>query len=151
MGTSDSLYYVLFNSVSELKVYESLIKWISFQAEERKEHLTDLLRHVRLPLVSPSFLVNVVGTNTMIKSLEECRDLVDEAKNYLLLPDMRAKLDGPRTRPRNPILYGEMIYSVGGWCSGDAIATVERYNAMKDEWEVRISVRPRPRVSCISW
>ena len=112
------------------------MKWISYRAEERKHFLTDLLKHVRLPLVSPSFLVNVVGINTLIKSLEECRDLVDEAKNYLLLPDMRAKLDGPRTRPRNPILYGEMIYSVGGWCSGDAIATVERYNAMKDEWEV---------------
>ena len=112
------------------------MKWISHKSEERKKHLTDLLNHVRLPLVTPYFLVNVVGTNRLIKSEETCRDLVDEAKNYLLLPEQRAKLEGPRTRPRNPIRYGEMIYSVGGWCSGDAIATVERYNAMKDEWEV---------------
>lgn len=66
--------------------------------------------------------------------------MVDEAKNYFLLPDCRPNLEPVMTRPRNPIRYSEMIYSVGGWCSGDAIASVERYNALKDEWEVIITL-----------
>ena len=37
-------------------------------------------------------------------------------------------LQGPRTRPRKPIRKGEVLFAVGGWCSGDAIASVERYD-----------------------
>ncbi len=95
-----------------------------------------------------------------------CRDLVDEAKNYLLLPQERPLMQGPRTRPRKPIRCGEVLFagvcfssynlgsigsicfprfsictsdfclceSVGGWCSGDAISSVERYDPQTNEW-----------------
>ena len=36
-------------------------------------------------------------------------------------------MQGPRTRPRKPIRKGEVLFAVGGWCSGDAIASVERW------------------------
>ena len=97
-----------------------------------------------MPLLSPKFLVGTVGSDILIKSDEACRDLVDEAKNYLLLPQERPLmqvrssspwyhgydifLQGPRTRPRKPIRKGEVLFAVGGWCSGDAIASVERYD-----------------------
>ena len=53
---------------------------------------------------------------------------MDEAKNYLLLPQERPHMQGPRTRPRKPIRRGEVLFAVGGWCSGDAIASVERHD-----------------------
>ena len=37
-------------------------------------------------------------------------------------------MQGPRTRPRKPIRRGEVLFAVGGWCSGDAIASVERHD-----------------------
>jgi len=40
-----------------------------------------------------------------------CRDLVDEAKNYLLLPQERPQMQGPRTRPRKPIRCGEVLFA----------------------------------------
>ncbi len=40
-----------------------------------------------------------------------CRDLVDEAKNYLLLPQERPLMQGPRTRPRKPIRCGEVLFA----------------------------------------
>ena len=75
-----------------------------------------------------SFQVGTVGADLLIKSDETCRDLVDEAKNYLLLPQERPHMQGPRTRPRKPIRRGEVLFAVGGWCSGDAIASVERHD-----------------------
>ena len=39
------------------------------------------------------------------------RDLVDEAKNYLLLPQERPLMQGPRTRPRKPIRCGEVLFA----------------------------------------
>ena len=44
-------------------------------------------------------------------SLSSFRDLVDEAKNYLLLPQERPLMQGPRTRPRKPIRCGEVLFA----------------------------------------
>ena len=71
----------------------------------------EVLQHVRLPLMSPKFLVGTVGSDLLIKSDETCRDLVDEAKNYLLLPQERPLMQGPRTRPRKPIRCGEVLFA----------------------------------------
>jgi hypothetical protein len=72
-----------------------------------------VLHHVRLPLVNARFLISTVGDEPLIKGNPECRDLVDEAKNYLLLPNERQHMQGPRTRPRKPLRYGEVLYA--GW------------------------------------
>lgn len=64
-----------------------------------------------MPLLSPKFLVGTVGSDMLIKTDESCRDLVDEAKNYLLLPQERLHMQGPRTRPRKPINCGEVLFA----------------------------------------
>ena len=61
--------------------------------------------------MSPKFLVGTVGAELLIKSDDACRDLVDEAKNYLLLPQERPLMQGPRTRPRKPIRCGEVLFA----------------------------------------
>ena len=70
-----------------------------------------VLQHVRLPLMSPKFLVGTVGSDLLVKSDDSCRDLLDEAKNYLLLPQERPLMQGPRTRPRKPIRCGEVLFA----------------------------------------
>jgi len=73
--------------------------------------ILQVLQHVRLPLMSPKFLVGTVGSDLLIKSDDACRDLVDEAKNYLLLPQERPLMQGPRTRARKPIRCGEVLFA----------------------------------------
>lgn len=65
--------------------------------------------------MSPKFLVGTVGSELLIKSDDTCRDLVDEAKNYLLLPQERPLMQGPRTRPRKPIRCGEVLFAGKYW------------------------------------
>lgn len=57
--------------------------------------------------MSPKFLVGTVGSDLLVRADESCRDLVDEAKNYLLLPQERPLMQGPRTRPRKPTRRGK--------------------------------------------
>ncbi|KFQ27773.1 Kelch-like 20, partial [Mesitornis unicolor] len=105
-----------------------------------------VLQHVRLPLLSPKFLVGTVGSDReLLVLMFSClhRDLVDEAKNYLLLPQERPLMQGPRTRPRKPIRCGEVLFAVGGWCSGDAISSVERYDPQTNEWRMVASMSKR--------
>ena len=70
-----------------------------------------VLQHVRLPLCHPKFIVNTVSEEILIKGDQESRDLVDEAKNYLLLPLDRSNMQGPRTRPRKPVRWREILYA----------------------------------------
>lgn len=133
------------NVRSEEQVYQAVMGWIKYNIQERRQHLPTVLQHVRLPLMSPKFLVGTVGADLLIKSDEACRDLVDEAKNYLLLPQERPLMQGPRTRSRKPIKCGEVLFAVGGWCSGDAISSVEKYDPQTNEWRL---VAPMSKRRC---
>jgi len=133
------------NVRSEEQVFQAVMAWVKYNINERRNHLPHVLQHVRMPLLSPKFLVGTVGSDILIKSDEACRDLVDEAKNYLLLPQERPHMQGPRTRPRKPIRRGEILFAVGGWCSGDAIASVERYDPQTGEWKM---VSPMSKRRC---
>ena len=131
------------NVRSEEQVYQAAISWIKYNISERRQHLPLALQHVRMPLLAPKFLVGTVGADLLIKSDDSCRDLVDEAKNYLLLPQERPHMQGPRTRPRRPIRRGEVLFAVGGWCSGNAIESVERYDPQQSEWKMVSSMSKR--------
>ncbi|XP_061184146.1 kelch-like protein 20 [Saccostrea echinata] len=133
------------NVRSEEQVYNAVVNWVKFNIGERRTHLPIVVQHVRLPLMSPKFLVGTVGSELLIKSDDTCRDLVDEAKNYLLLPQERPLMQGPRTRPRKPIRCGEVLFAVGGWCSGDAISSVERFDPQTSEWRM---VAPMSKRRC---
>jgi kelch-like protein 20 len=99
------------NVRSEEQVFCAVMAWVKFNASERRPYLSQVLQHVRLPLLNPKFLVGTVGSDLLIKSDESCRDLVDEAKNYLLLPQERPLMQGPRTKPRKPIRRGEVLFA----------------------------------------
>lgn len=64
------------------------------------QYAAELLAAVRLPFIHPSYLLNVVDNEELIKSSEACRDLVNEAKRYHMLPHARQEMQTPRTRPR---------------------------------------------------
>jgi len=133
------------NVRTEEQVFNAVMSWVRYNAAERRPHLAAVVQHVRLPLLSPKFLVGTVSTDILIKADDSCRDLVDEAKNYLLLPQERPLMQGPRTRSRKPVRCGEVLFAVGGWCSGDAIASVERYDPQANEWRM---VAPMSKRRC---
>ncbi|CAH8563803.1 unnamed protein product [Schistosoma turkestanicum] len=124
------------NINSEEQVYYAVMRWMHHNLSDRRPYLSYLLEHVRLPLLSPKFLVGIVSTNLLVRSDERCRDLVDEAKDYLLLPQERPLMQGPRTVPRKILQGGELLFAVGGWCSGDAIASAEHYDSRTHKWHL---------------
>uniref|UniRef100_A0A3B3TYB9 Kelch like family member 29 n=1 Tax=Poecilia latipinna TaxID=48699 RepID=A0A3B3TYB9_9TELE len=115
------------NTKAEELVYETVIKWIKQDPSSRVQHLSELLAVVRLPFIHPSYLLNVVDNEELIKSSEACRDLVNEAKRYHMLPHARQEMQTPRTRPR---------LSAGGTESGMTVADVWCYMSLLDNWNL---------------
>lgn len=139
---------------SEEVVFSAVIKWTTtvpredpeIEAngsctieEDRKSFLPSLLALVRLPLLTPAFLADVVAKHPIVRQSLPCRDLVDEAKDYHLMPERRPRLHSFRTRPRCCFDIVGYIYAVGGLASsGESLSTVEMFDPVTRKW------RPAP-------
>nr|XP_014340896.1 PREDICTED: kelch-like protein 18 [Latimeria chalumnae] len=63
-------------------------------------------------------------------------DLVDEAKDYHLMPERRPHLPAFKTRPRCCTSIAGLIYAVGGLNSaGDSLNVVEVFDPIANRWE----------------
>ncbi|XP_021371205.1 kelch-like protein 8 isoform X2 [Mizuhopecten yessoensis] len=123
------------NVSNEIEAYESVIKWVKSNPENRKKNLAELLSHLKLPLLSVQYLQKHVATEELIKHDLACRDLLDEAKYYKmsvanLLTDISIS---ERTRPRKS--YAGVLFCVGGrGASGDPFKSIECYDYRKNRW-----------------
>ncbi|XP_041952518.1 kelch-like protein 29 isoform X3 [Alosa sapidissima] len=126
------------NTKAEELVYETVIKWIKRDPATRVQHISELLAVVRLPFIHPSYLLNVVDNEELIKSSEACRDLVNEAKRYHMLPHARQEMQTPRTRPRLSAGVAEVIVLVGGrqaiGMSQRPLTAVTCFNPQNRKW-----------------
>ncbi|XP_051578951.1 kelch-like protein 29 [Myxocyprinus asiaticus] len=126
------------NTKAEELVYETVIKWIRKDRGNRVQHVSELLAVVRLPFIHPSYLLNVVDNEELIKSSEACRDLVNEAKRYHMLPHARQEMQTPRTRPRLSAGVAEVIVLVGGrqviGMNQRSLTVVTCFNPQNNKW-----------------
>ncbi|XP_029112971.1 kelch-like protein 3 isoform X2 [Scleropages formosus] len=119
---------------TEEKVFEAMISWIKYDKEARLEHMPKLMEHVRLPLLSRDYLVQIVEEEALIKNNSTCKDFLIEAMKYHLLPaDQRHLIKTDRTRPRTPVSLPKVMIVVGGQAP-KAIRSVECYDFQEDRW-----------------
>ncbi|XP_026273850.1 kelch-like protein 18 [Frankliniella occidentalis] len=122
---------------SEEQVFEAVMNWMNRDPELRKKDLPPLLGKVRLPLLSPHYLADRVATEELIRTSHECRDLLDEARDYHLMPERRPLLQSFRTRPRCCNFIIGHIFAVGGLTkSGDSLSTVEVFDPLVGRWQM---------------
>ncbi|XP_077977144.1 kelch-like protein 12 [Glandiceps talaboti] len=118
---------------TEEPVFEAVLNWVKHDEVNRKEYLPELLSFVRLPLLSPKYLTDIVDTEVLIRSSLDCRDLVDEAKRFHLRPECRTEMHGPRTTPRTG--SDERLVVVGGFGTQQSpVANVEEFDPKSQSW-----------------
>ena len=121
---------------SEELVFESVMHWVNFDKSTRKEQLPQLLYCVRMPLLKPQYLSDKVAPEELIRNSHKCRDLLDEAKDFHLMPERRPLLVSFRTKPRRCKETVGVIYAVGGQTkSGNSLSTVEVYDPVIGKWQ----------------
>ncbi|XP_047628725.1 kelch-like protein 18 isoform X4 [Phacochoerus africanus] len=129
------------NVKSEEQVFEAALAWVRYDREQRGPYLPELLSNIRLPLCRPQFLSDRVQQDDLVRCCHKCRDLVDEAKDYHLMPERRPHLPAFRTRPRCCTSIAGLIYAVGGlnsaanFYAGDSLNVVEVFDPIANRWE----------------
>lgn len=66
------LHFVIF-AFYYFQVYESVMIWVTHEAETRRHDLPLLMECVRLPLLSQDYLVQNVEENQLMRSNAQCR------------------------------------------------------------------------------
>uniref|UniRef100_A0A7I4YFX3 BTB domain-containing protein n=1 Tax=Haemonchus contortus TaxID=6289 RepID=A0A7I4YFX3_HAECO len=102
---------------SEEQVFTAVHQWVEFDVSSRKQLLPKLLECVRFPLCRPEFLVNAISKNALVMADANCRNLVDQAKDDMIL--QLSALEHPKVQGRRTRAFGavdEVIYVVGGSC-----------------------------------
>ncbi|XP_009995102.1 PREDICTED: kelch-like protein 18, partial [Chaetura pelagica] len=124
------------NVKSEEQVFEAALAWTRYDRDQRESFLPELLSKIRLPLCRPQFLTDRVQQDDLVRCCHKCRDLVDEAKDYHLMPERRPHLPAFKTRPRCCTSIAGLIYAVGGLNSaGDSLNVVEVFDPIANRWE----------------
>lgn len=130
---------------SEEQVFEAVQRWVSYISSdsditpsERQVACPRLLNHVRLPQLSPEYLMSKVEQTPFIRKNLACRDLVDEAKNYHLCPKMATNvMSQERFQPR--LSTCGQLYVCGGidssWDAA-AVESVEVYDLRSNSWDL---------------
>ncbi|VVC25222.1 BTB/Kelch-associated,BTB-kelch protein,BTB/POZ domain,Kelch repeat type 1,Kelch-type beta [Cinara cedri] len=119
---------------TEEQVFSATMSWVKYKPE-RRQSLSKVLQHVRLPLINPKFLIRTVASDRLIRSDEECKSLIDEAKDYLLLPEERSLIQGPRTRHRIPTRKGELLFVAGGLTVFSTLDSCGLYDIVTKDWK----------------
>ena len=148
---ADLLDSPLVNVRSEEDVYHAVQLWLAHNPDERKYTLSLVLCKVRLPLLSPNFLTQNVEANQYIKKSLDCRDLIDEAKNYHLMPDKFRHTTEEKYKPRKSTVG--LLFAIGGRGSvGEPFCSVEYYDFRTNTWHVGPDLKARRRhvgVACL--
>lgn len=102
------------NVINEELVCEAALKWVNADLNTRKQHLSELFEYLRLPLVQPEYLVEVLEKHSVIDNNPDCTSVIEEAKRYHLLPARRQEFMSPRLAFRNKGEFEEVIVCIGG-------------------------------------
>ena len=119
----------------EEDVYQAILEWVKQDPSERTQHFPQLLDHVHLPRMAISFLMEEVDSEPLVKQNMHCRDLLDEAKRFHLLPgDRDIRSSNVRFMPRKSTVG--TLYAVGGKESSENITrSVETFNYLENKWK----------------
>ncbi|XP_042218059.1 kelch-like protein diablo [Homarus americanus] len=118
----------------EEHVFDAATAWLHHAYSSRAPMFYKALECIRLALVSPYFLVDVVEGEMAVRSSPECRLIVEEARLYHLLPDRRHQLTSPRTRHRRNTNTTTVIVAVGGEDNKLVLRSVECFDPLAHCW-----------------
>ncbi|XP_053708687.1 kelch-like protein 20 isoform X1 [Synchiropus splendidus] len=122
------------NVTKEELVFEAALLWLN-KCPTRKQCFEKVLEHIRLPLISPYYLHDVIESQDVVKESQSCQLLITEAKDYLLLKDRRGELYSARARPRRSTGTAEVIVTVGGEDDKVVLRSVESFDPVTNKWK----------------
>lgn len=128
---------------SEEKVFDAVMNWVKTDAK-RQNMLPDLLTGVRMTFLSPQFLVKKASKEKLIMNSVPCRNILDEAKHFHLLPEEGASACSFKVSVR---CFPEEICGIYLFCSNETSGlTIFKHTATTRKWSTVLNDKSRSDV-----
>lgn len=112
--------------MSETQVFEAAYSWLQWSCS-RAESACNVLKHIKLGLLEPQTLENVVLKSDFFRTCPKCQAIISMA--------MRCRYERSNIQLLTPRAHPPCIYVVGGRNSIDCqLKSVERYDFLMDNW-----------------
>lgn len=113
------------NVKSEEMVFEAIKTWVGYAPQERKVHLLDLLKCVRMGALTHEKIVKIARW-PLIEADTTCTLYIADVLTIM-------EMDTFVSRPRIPY---DVLFAIGGWSAGSPTSFVETYDNRADRWLV---------------
>ncbi|XP_037078214.1 kelch-like protein 10 [Pollicipes pollicipes] len=124
------------NVKNEEVVWETMLNWIEREPKNRKQHIHELMKQIRLGLLETSYFVEKVKNHPYVIENEDCRPLIIETLKFIYDLEMITQRDGEVTTPElaRPRVPHEILFAIGGWSGGSPTNFIETYDTRADRW-----------------
>nr|CAD7452780.1 unnamed protein product [Timema tahoe] len=131
------------NVKTEDTVWESVLRWINHDPDNRKMHIVDLMKNIRLGLLETQYFLEHVKDHPYVTNNEACRPVIIETLKFLYDLEMITQKDGEVPTPEiaRPRVPHEILFAIGGWSGGSPTNFMETYDTRADRW-VKVEVDP---------
>ncbi|XP_041369635.1 kelch-like protein 24 [Gigantopelta aegis] len=119
---------------NEEMVCEAVFRWVDIDPDNRSVHLSYIVEHLRLPLVSPEYLLSISHNKGLLKEDMVCRVMLEEAKRYHMLPARRQEFTSKRAAYRNSFDPDEVIVMLTGGSTQTKPTEVLCYSFRQSKW-----------------
>ncbi|XP_077868668.1 kelch-like protein 24 [Saccoglossus kowalevskii] len=110
----------------EEQVYESIIRWVNYDLNSRKEDFQELFKHIRLEYVSSSYLQKKIMASTLVLESLECSNRITQF--------LEGALSSMPERQYSEILVNVHGYNYKGCQGVELVPKIQCYDPRMDEW-----------------
>ena len=100
------------NISHESEVYTAITSWVKHSQGSRTKNFSQLLQHLRVPLLTRKFLIDILAKEEMIMVNTDCRRFLLEALDYHLVPERRNQSQALKVTPREAVTRKMLV--IGG-------------------------------------
>jgi kelch-like protein 10 len=125
------------NVKNERIVWECVLHWIDHDTDNRKGHIVDLLKNIRLGLLDRNFLMEKIMCHPHVAGDEVSRLVITEVLTYLdELETMTTRHEEiPTPKFALPRVHHDVLFVIGGTDKHfRSIDYIETYSARTDRW-----------------
>ncbi|KAF7284871.1 hypothetical protein GWI33_021447 [Rhynchophorus ferrugineus] len=120
------------NVKSEEVVFQAVQKWINFNISERKVHLLELLKCIRMGNLSYG-RISKIAHWPLLQTDSACTLYITDI--LTIINDVKeVEIDPLNTYLSRPRIPYDIVFSIGGWSSGSPTSFIETYDNRADRW-----------------
>jgi kelch-like protein 10 len=120
----------------EEDVWVGIVRWIDYDMNNRKGHIAELMKNVRMGLIDAQFFDDKIKDHPYVTANQACWRVILETLTlrFNLQTNMNVDTQIQTHEIARPRIPHEILFAIGGWSVGNPTNCIETYDTRADRW-----------------